>query len=46
MAKPDAKKKNPLKAKAKKAKPLFPGFFKDKLAKADPSCCVSKMKLS
>jgi glycine hydroxymethyltransferase len=41
MAKPDAKKKNPLKAKAKKAKPLFPGFFKDKLAKADPKVAKS-----
>ena len=30
-----AKAKNASKA-AKKAKPLFPGFFKDKLAKADP----------
>ena len=32
-----AKSKKPVKAKAKKkAAPLFPGFFKDKLAKADP----------
>ena len=32
-----AKSKKPAKAKAKKkAAPLFPGFFKDKLAKADP----------
>ena len=38
MAKTAVKKKVTKKAqaKAKKAKPLFPGFFKDKLAKADP----------
>jgi glycine hydroxymethyltransferase len=38
MAKTAVKKKPTKKspAKAKKAKPLFPGFFKDKLAKADP----------
>jgi glycine hydroxymethyltransferase len=36
MAKIAVKKKTPAKSKAKKAKPLFPGFFKDKLAKADP----------
>jgi glycine hydroxymethyltransferase len=41
MAKPAVKKKNPVKAKAKKAKPLFPGFFKDKLAKADPKVAKS-----
>ncbi len=38
MAKTAVKKKPTKKAsaKAKKAKPLFPGFFKDRLAKADP----------
>ena len=38
MAKTAVKKKPTKKApaKAKKAKPLFPGFFKDKLAKSDP----------
>jgi glycine hydroxymethyltransferase len=38
MAKPAVKKKPTKKApaKAKKPKALFPGFFKDKLAKADP----------
>jgi hypothetical protein len=48
MAKKAVKKKL-----SKKAKPLFPGFFKDKLAKADPkiakasrSYCASRTKLS
>jgi glycine hydroxymethyltransferase len=39
MAKSATKKKAPAKkakTASKKAKPLFPGFFKDKLAKADP----------
>jgi glycine hydroxymethyltransferase len=35
MAKKAAKSK-PVKKKTKMAKPLFPGFFKDKLSKADP----------
>jgi glycine hydroxymethyltransferase len=38
MAKKTMKKqaKNKSAVKSKKSKPLFPGFFKDKLAKADP----------
>jgi glycine hydroxymethyltransferase len=36
LEKPKSRSKMPAKGKVKKPAPLFPGFFKDRLAKADP----------